>query len=531
MFHNTVTDQSEKKKLYFIYCRKSEESEDRQIQSIADQVKILTDLAESKGIKIDHTFTESRSAKAPGRLVFNELVTLIESREDIAGILCWKLNRLFRNPADEGKIRWLLQSGKINEIITPHKTYQEVDADFTMAVEGAQAQRFISDLKKDTARGIQSKLNKGIAPILAPPGYRNSVEKRQGEKDIQPHPVYFPLMKQLFELFLTGHYSVEALCKKAEELKIKNSRNQYISSTQLHIILSNPFYTGTRYIYAGKLYTNGTHERMITDAQYDLIQDILSKRSRPRVIHYDGFLTGIMRCGECRMMITQEIKRKKYKNGTIGEFNYYRCTKKKKGGKCSQPYTPVKELDRQAMEYLQSIKLSPRFVEWSIKWLNVMHQEQKKIKDARLIATQAEYNAVVKKITRVVDLMIEGIITSQEGQERKQKLEEEKARLFDLLSKIDNHVTEWTNLTIQTFDFVTKAQEKFEFGTIEQKKTILRVIGSNLILRDRKLYIELREPFEYIRKATAEIGKIEANFPTLSAQEAFSGSSQSVVGG
>ena len=46
-------------------------------------------------------------------------------------------------------------------------------------LKGAQAQRFISDLKKDTARGIQSKLNKGIVPILAPPGYRNALEKRQ----------------------------------------------------------------------------------------------------------------------------------------------------------------------------------------------------------------------------------------------------------------------------------------------------------------------------------------------------------------
>ena len=72
--------------------------------------------------------------------------------------------------------------GRIEEIITPSKTYYEVDSDFIMAVEGAQAQRFIRDLREDTMRGVNSKLNKGIAPILAPPGYRNCVEKRQGEK-------------------------------------------------------------------------------------------------------------------------------------------------------------------------------------------------------------------------------------------------------------------------------------------------------------------------------------------------------------
>lgn len=534
MYHNLTSDNVIEKKYYLIYCRKSEESEDRQIQSIADQIKILTELAGAKDLQIEQVFTENKSAKAPGRPVFDELVSLIEERKDIAGILCWRLNRLFRNPADEGKIRWLLQSGTINEIITPHKTYQEVDADFTMAVEGAQAQRFISDLKKDTARGVQSKITKGIAPMLAPPGYRNALEKRQGERDIIPHPIYFPLMKQIFELFLTGHYSVEALHKKVEELGIKNSRNQIVSATQLYKILKDPFYTGIRFIYAKRLHTNGIHEAMITDEQFDLIQEILAKRSRPRVIRFEGFLNGIMSCGECHMTITQEVHRKKYKNGNIQDFVYYRCTKKKKNNRCSQPYLPAHELDRQAMKYLQSVRLSPRFVEWAIKWLNVMHEQQKEIKNARLKATQQEYNETVSKITRTVDLMIAGIITPEDGRLRKQQLEIEKTRLFSILSKIDTHVTEWTNLTIQTFDFVTTAQYKFEHGTIEQKKTILKVIGSNLVVRDGKLHIEFRTPFAYIQSVVAKMNEnqeIEANLPPLSPQEAFLGSSQDVVGG
>ena len=331
------------------------------------------------------------------------------------------------------------------------------------------------------------------------------LKKDKGERDIVPHPVYFPLLKKIFELFLTGNYSVMALHKKVEEMKIKNSRNQIISLTQLHKILIDPFYTGTRFIYAKKLYTNGSHQAMITDEQYDLIQEIFTKRMRKPAKRSEGFLNGIMTCGECRRGITQETHRKKYKNGTTGEFIYYRCSKRKTI--CKQPYIPAVELEKQALEYLQSVKLSPRFVEWSIKWLNVMHQQQKELKDARLNATQQEYNAVVNKITRVVDLMIEGVITAQEGKSRKQQLEQEKARLFGILSKIDNHVTEWTNLTIQTFNFVTTCQDKFENGTIEQKKTILKVIGSNLVVRDRKLYMEMRTPFEYIRSAVTEIGQ------------------------
>ena len=48
-------------------------------------------------------------------------------------------------------------------------------------------------MNEDTARGIKSKLDKGIAPILAPPGYRNCLEKRQGERNIEPVPDQFTL--------------------------------------------------------------------------------------------------------------------------------------------------------------------------------------------------------------------------------------------------------------------------------------------------------------------------------------------------
>ncbi|HWY79099.1 MAG TPA: recombinase family protein [Candidatus Sulfotelmatobacter sp.] len=523
------------KKYYLIYCRKSEESEDRQVQSIGDQLNAAEELKVYKNLITLETFTESKSAKKPGRTEFNRMIDLIHERRDIKGIIVWKLNRLSRNPKDEGTIRWLLQSGEIEEIVTPEKTYKMVDSDFIMAIEGAQAQRFINDLRKDTARGVQSKIDKGIAPMLAPPGYRNAVEKKQGEKDIQPHPLYFSLMKQIFEIFLTGHYSVEQLYKKVEEMKIKNSRNQIVSRTQLYKALRDPFYTGTRFIYGKKLHTNGIHEPMINDEQFDLIQEILLKRSRPRVNIHKGFLNGIVRCGECGSMITAEVHRKKYKNGKTQEFSYYRCTKRRRGTKCLQPYISVEKLDEQAIIYLKSTKLSTPFVEWAIKWLNVMHHQQQEIKESKLIAIQQEYNETDKKIANLVDLMISGIVTPKEGAVKKQELEAEKNKLFGILSKIDAHATEWTNLTIQTFDFVKTAQDKFEFGTIEQKKTILKVIGSNLVLKDKKLDIEVRTPFIYIQKVVAEInGNKKYKFddlPDSIGQKAFLGSNQSIVGG
>lgn len=520
---------------YFIYARKSEEAEDRQIQSIGDQLKQAEDLKLKLNISTKETYSESRSAKMPGRPQFTRMIEEIDKLGGIKGIIVWKLNRLFRNPEDEGKIRQRLSDGRIKEIITPSKTYYEADSDFIMAVEGAQAQRFIRDLREDTARGINSKLKRGIAPILAPPGYRNDITKRQGEKDIILHETQFPLVRKLFELYMSGNYSVQSIYSEAITLGVKSNRGKIVSRTQLYEMLRNPFYTGARFIYAKKLYTNGTHKRMLTDEEFDLIQTILEGRSHPRGQIHTDLLTGLIKCGECGRSITTEIKTKHYKNGKSQTFIYYRCTKKFRSQKCSQPYIRAEELEKQVLEYLDTVQLSDKFIEWSIKWLRVMHEQQGELREAKWKTVDGTYQEVVKKIERCVELTLSGMLTMEEGTARKQELETEKQKLSDELNKLDRHVSEWSTLAINTFELVKNIKEKFSNGGIDQKKTILRVIGSNLLLKDKKLDMEIRMPFSYISKVVSELkdNKVEEliDLPTISTQSAFLYLQNNVMGG
>jgi site-specific DNA recombinase len=238
--------------MYVIYARKSSESEDKQVASVQSQLDALQDIIKSKGLQVVETFTENKSAKKPGRPEFNRMVKTLNERK-IKGIICWKPNRLFRNPQDEGIVRQLLSDGTIKEIVTPTKTYSADDSDFLMAIEGAQAQRFIRDLREDTKRGMQSKIDKGLAPILAPAGYINDKHMNQGEKTISPNPVYFDLVRKIFELAMTGNFSTDALAKKAKEMGIRNNRDKLLSRTQMYKTLRNPFYTG-RFLYTGILH-------------------------------------------------------------------------------------------------------------------------------------------------------------------------------------------------------------------------------------------------------------------------------------
>ncbi|GBD96889.1 MAG TPA: recombinase family protein [Nitrospirae bacterium] len=103
---------------YFIYCRKSTEEEERQILSIEAQLTELREYANREGLLIINEFTESKTAKEPGRPVFNQMVSEIEqgSAQDI---LAWNPDRLVRNSVDGGKIIYLVATGKIQSLKFP----------------------------------------------------------------------------------------------------------------------------------------------------------------------------------------------------------------------------------------------------------------------------------------------------------------------------------------------------------------------------------------------------------------------------
>src|SRR3989338_7691699 len=92
---------------YFIYARKSSESEEKQVQSIDDQVLIMDGIGRSYGLNVVDTITESKSAKEPhGRPEFEKMIERIKAGE-AQGILTWKIDRLSRNPIDSACIQWL----------------------------------------------------------------------------------------------------------------------------------------------------------------------------------------------------------------------------------------------------------------------------------------------------------------------------------------------------------------------------------------------------------------------------------------
>src|SRR5438034_9589674 len=125
--------QNSAKAKYFLYARKSSESEDRQVASIDSQIENMKKDAEREHLEIVEVLSEAQSAKAPGRPVFSQMIERID-RGGAQGIICWKLDRLARNPVDGGQISWMLQQGIIRHIRTHERDYYHTDNVLMMSV-------------------------------------------------------------------------------------------------------------------------------------------------------------------------------------------------------------------------------------------------------------------------------------------------------------------------------------------------------------------------------------------------------------
>lgn len=173
---------------YIIYARKSTESEDRQVASIGDQVSELRDLAARRGVTVSHVVEESMSAKKPGRPRFGEVLLGVQE-DKVAGILCWKLDRLARNPVDGGSILWAMTERKLREIICPGRTYTSSGEDrLMMTIEFGMATKYVDDLSDNVKRGLASRVKRGWTMTMAPAGYLNDRSNPDLLRQTQLHP-------------------------------------------------------------------------------------------------------------------------------------------------------------------------------------------------------------------------------------------------------------------------------------------------------------------------------------------------------
>ena len=332
---------------YIIYSRKSTDSEERQVMSIEAQMTELLECSKKEKLEIVASFQEAKTAKKPGRIIFGEIIRLIETGK-ADGILAWHPDRLARNSVDGGQLIYLLDTGKLKDLKFPTFWFDNTpQGKFMLSIAFGQSKYYIDNLSENIKRGNRQKLRKGLWPSFAPLGYVNNRKTR----GIDPDKEKAPVIRKLFNLYSTGTYTLRHLKEILEEHKFTSYNGNFITVSSVQRMLQNPIYYGA-IRFNEEMYT-GEHEPIISKELFDKVQCAMSNRGKKkRKRKHEYIFTGFMKCGSCGCAITAEKQK-----GHI----YYRCTKKK--GKCSEKYLREDLLVKQFEKLISTVSLSDEWVQ------------------------------------------------------------------------------------------------------------------------------------------------------------------------
>ncbi|MDR3643255.1 MAG: recombinase family protein [Candidatus Doudnabacteria bacterium] len=473
-----------------LYCRKSSEAQDRQVASIDSQKDNLLELAKRNNLNISKTFTESMSAKQPGRPQFEKMIKLVEAKPGSV-ILVWKLDRLARNPVDEGKIKWLLQKRIISQIITPERIYLPDDNALISAVEFGMANQYIRDLSTNVKRGNKTKLEKGELPGAAPIGYLDNLATKKKEID----PIKSVFIKQAFELYATGGYSLKDVNNITYQNGFRTKGGLKPSKAQFHHILQNPFYYGA-IRRNGQLY-QGIHQPIISKVLFDTVQDVLSGKSRSKKQKHFFPARGFMFCHSCGCLLTASTKK---------GHAYYYCTNGK--GNCLEhkKYLRDKAIDGLIANTFQELKFDEHDIEIAYR-----AAREKTIAQAGNLNGQKDELAKKLKSTQEQLANLIKVISTDPSMTNalKPQILNLEAEAKNIQGQISNHKPQTLDEALATLEqtkktFLQASVASFEYleSTDDEKFELLKKLLWNLKLKNQIVQqYQFKSPFSLLAES------------------------------
>ena len=472
---------------YFLYARKSTDEPDRQILSIEAQLAELRDYAQKNGLTIAREFIESKTAKEPGREIFNEMVAGLEQGA-AHGIVAWHPDRLARNSIDGGRLIYLVDTGKVLELKFPTFWFDPTpQGKFMLSIAFGQSKYYVDNLSENVKRGIRQKLRNGIWPSWAPMGYLN---------DIATHTIHIdkergPLIKKAFELYATGNYTVKEIRDMVNSAGLRGRKfKRDLSISNIHYMLGNPIYYGVMR-YHGEVY-EAKHKPIITKDLYDKCQEMLKRKSKPKVKKGHTLkpyvYRGAFRCASCGCFITTETQK---------GHNYLHCTKKKRP--CAEPFVREEEIDRQVRELLKGVSLPPAL---AADALNNINAEELKAAQAGEEAAQNLRDKLViltDQLGQLLDLVLQGSINQSEYVNKKAQLVYEKKERENKLAAFARQGAKRFEPLKRFYELCVDVGESVVSGSPADNLQKLKKIGSNPIIGGKKINLNFSFPAEKLR--------------------------------
>ena len=356
-------------------------------------------------------------------------------------------------------------------------------------------------ISDNVKRKFEQKLHEGEFPGKACVGYINTTYTVEGKefKTIVPDPNRQQYIVKAFELRLAGN-SFQTIAKTLQEDGLRSNTKQQgiIARNQIETMVKNPFYYGVMK-YDGGFYKH-KYQPIITKELYDLVQQVNNERNTDdhSKTHTREVFTfsGILKCSTCGCSISSYFKK-----GHV----YMRCTKSKPEVPCNQSHVSEDELMPQVIELLNKLSITQGAVNQVLNLVKEQHENIVLFYDNAIKQTRTEYQKLEGRLSVLYDDRLVGRITVSEYDKYVQSTKAEMEKLDTKLVELTNGNTSFVVTAEYLLELASKAKTLFESSQPAQKNKILRALLANLNLNQKRLQLNLLEPFKVLSNDTKNI--------------------------
>jgi hypothetical protein len=220
----------------------------------------------------------------------------------------------------------------------------------------------------------------------------------------------------------------------------------------------------------------------------------MCKRGKGSQTRHSFAFTGAMTCGDCGCAVTGEIQR-----GHV----YYHCTHRK--GECSQrQYLREEELQESLTGIFGQLTIPPEFLSFAFDEVRNAHKHEAKLQETTRTKLERQYADAKRKLDALLQMKLSaknvdgGLLSDDEYLAQKPIIQREIETLSQRLSTEHQHETQWVDDCERFIRFTQALVTTFETGDAVQKKELLLLVCSNIIVKDGNVATTYRKPFDLL---------------------------------
>jgi len=486
-----------------IYLRVSTEEQAKEGFSLDNQRKSCSDYAQICGYSIERVFVDDGKSgtNTEGRPAFKQMMALLKEKPTNAVIIL-KIDRIARNVGDFSNMRKEFKRMSIKLL-----SVQE-NGDVTEGLIGnifASVAEWESQVNgQRTKDALMQKFREGWQPTPPPLGYI-SVGGDRERKTCEPDTYVAPIIKELFELYATGNYSILEIQDWLADKNLLSKSGTTICHSVINTILSNPFYYGM-IRWRGETKA-GNQRPIISKELFETCQYVLAKHRNfmLRRRTHDFLLRGFITCAECGLRYTAEWHKdaKKFKNRG-GRIGYYHCIKRNRNG-CPAPYVEISDMESQIASEFKNIQFNQEFIDAVVRKTKERLMLNRKEHSSRKQSITNQKTALELKRNRLEDNLLDGTLDRDTYKRKHTEIESKINNLTSDIQTIESQSKIDMDLIEEVLAFTRDIYKTYIEAPPFMKRHYLRFFYEEILVKDKQIHDVVYTPIFASLQANREV--------------------------